>query len=45
MILRALAVALVLTAPFGARELLAGRFTLGPVLSLLALGALGTGVA
>jgi drug/metabolite transporter (DMT)-like permease len=44
-ILRAQAVALVLTAPLGAPELFAGRFTPGPLLSLLALGALGTAMA
>jgi drug/metabolite transporter (DMT)-like permease len=44
-ILRAQAVALVLTAPLGVPELLAARFTAGPLLSLLALGALGTGLA
>jgi drug/metabolite transporter (DMT)-like permease len=42
---RAQAVALVLTAPLGARELAAAHWTPGPLLSLLALGALGTGVA
>jgi drug/metabolite transporter (DMT)-like permease len=42
---RAQAVGLVLTAPFGLPDLLAAHFTLGPLLSLLALGALGTGVA
>jgi drug/metabolite transporter (DMT)-like permease len=42
---RAQAIALVLTAPLGLRELLAGRFTAGPLFSLLALGALGTGIA
>jgi drug/metabolite transporter (DMT)-like permease len=42
---RAQAVALVLTAPLGLPDLLAAHFTLGPLLSLLALGALGTGVA
>jgi drug/metabolite transporter (DMT)-like permease len=42
---RAQLVALVLTAPFGVRELLRARWSLGPLLSLLALGALGTGVA
>ena len=44
-IFRAQAVALALTAPLGVRELAAARFTPGPLLSLLALGALGTGVA
>jgi drug/metabolite transporter (DMT)-like permease len=42
---RAQAVGLVLTAPLGLPDLLAAHFTLGPLLSLLALGALGTGVA
>ena len=42
---RAQAVALVLTAPLGLPELLRARWSAGPLLSLLALGALGTGVA
>ncbi len=42
---RAQAVALVLTAPLGVPELLAARWTGGTLLALLALGALGTGVA
>lgn len=42
---RAQAVALVLTAPLGLPELLAARWTPGPLLALLALGALGTGIA
>ncbi|MGE5175928.1 MAG: DMT family transporter [Hyphomicrobiales bacterium] len=42
---RAQALALVLTAPLGLPDLLAARWTPGPLLSLLALGALGTGVA
>jgi drug/metabolite transporter (DMT)-like permease len=42
---RAQAVGLALTAPFGLPDLLVARFTLGPLLALLALGALGTGVA
>jgi drug/metabolite transporter (DMT)-like permease len=42
---RAQAVGLVLTAPLGLPDLLAAHFTMGPLLSLLALGALGTGVA
>jgi drug/metabolite transporter (DMT)-like permease len=42
---RAEMVALVLTAPLGLRELIAARWQLGPFLALLALGALGTGVA
>jgi drug/metabolite transporter (DMT)-like permease len=42
---RAQVVALVLTAPLGLPELLDARWSLGPLLALLALGALGTGVA
>jgi len=42
---RAQAIAVALTAPLGVPDLLAARWTLGPLLSLLALGALGTGVA
>jgi drug/metabolite transporter (DMT)-like permease len=42
---RAQAVALVLTAPLGLPEALEVRWSLGPLLALLALGALGTGVA
>src|SRR5688572_23380539 len=42
---RAQAVALVLTAPLGLPDLLAARWSLRPVLALLALGALGTGLA
>ena len=42
---RAQAVALVLTAPLGLPEVLGARWSPGPLLSLLALGALGTGVA
>ena len=42
---RALGVALVLTAPFGAPALAAARWTARSLGSLLALGALGTGVA
>ncbi len=42
---RAQAVALLLTAPLGLPELLAARWTPGPLLALVALGALGTGVA
>ena len=44
-ILRSLAVAAVLTAPFGARPAITGHWTIGPTLCLLALGGLGTGVA
>jgi drug/metabolite transporter (DMT)-like permease len=42
---RAQAVALVLTAPLGLPELLRAHWSPGPLLSMLALGALGTGVA
>jgi len=42
---RAQAIALVLTAPLGLPELLRARWSPGPLFSLLALGALGTGVA
>ena len=42
---RAQAVALALTAPLGLPEVLHARWSAGPLLSLLALGALGTGVA
>jgi drug/metabolite transporter (DMT)-like permease len=42
---RAQAVALVLTAPLGLPEVLRARWASGPLLSLLALGVLGTGVA
>ena len=42
---RAQAVALVLTAPLGLPELLRAHWSIGPLFSLLALGALGTGVA
>ena len=42
---RAQALALVLTAPLGLPELLRAQWSAGPLLSLLALGALGTGVA
>jgi drug/metabolite transporter (DMT)-like permease len=42
---RAQAVALLLTAPLGAPELLAARWEPGPLLAVLALGALGTGLA
>jgi len=38
-------VALVLTAPLGLPDLLTARWMTGPVVSLLALGALGTGAA
>jgi drug/metabolite transporter (DMT)-like permease len=42
---RAQAVALALTAPLGLPELLRAHWSVRPTLSLLALGALGTGVA
>ena len=42
---RAQAVALLLTAPLGLPDLLAARWTPAPLLSVLALGALGTGLA
>jgi drug/metabolite transporter (DMT)-like permease len=42
---RAQAVALVLTVPLGLPEALGARWSLGPLLCLIALGALGTGVA
>ncbi len=42
---RAQAIALALTAPLGLPELLRAHWSPGPLLSLLALGALGTGVA
>jgi len=44
-IFRAQAVALVLTAPLGLPELMRAHWTVGPLLSVLALGALGTGIA
>jgi len=44
-ILRAQIVAVVLTAPLGVPEVLAGHWTLAPFFSLLMLGAFGTGVA
>jgi drug/metabolite transporter (DMT)-like permease len=42
---RAQGLALLLTAPMGVPELLAARWTPGPLLSLLALGAFGTAIA
>lgn len=42
---RAQAVAMILTAPLGVPDLLDAQWTRGPLLSLIALGALGTGVA
>jgi drug/metabolite transporter (DMT)-like permease len=42
---RAQSVGLLLTAPLGIPDLRGAHWTLGPALSLLALGALGTGVA
>jgi drug/metabolite transporter (DMT)-like permease len=44
-ICRALLVAAVLTAPLGLRDVAQARWSLWPVLALLALGALGTGLA
>ena len=42
---RAQAAALVLTAPLGLPQMLAAHWTTGPLFSMLALGALGTGIA
>ncbi len=42
---RAQAVALILTAPLGLPDLVKAHWTPGPLLALLALGALGTGIA
>ncbi len=42
---RAQVVGLALTAPLGLPELMSARWTPGPLLALLALGALGTGIA
>lgn len=42
---RAQMVALVLTAPLGVPELVKAHWSAGPLLALLALGALGTGIA
>jgi len=42
---RAQAVALVLTAPLGLPELFAAHWSPGPLVALLALGSLGTGIA
>ncbi|HEX6737845.1 MAG TPA: DMT family transporter [Vicinamibacteria bacterium] len=42
---RAQAVALLLTAPLGLPDLATARWTVGPLLALLALGALGTALA
>lgn len=44
-ILRAQAVALILTAPFGLRDVVAAHWSIGPFFAILALGALGTGIA
>ena len=44
-ILRAQAVAIVLTAPLGMRDIANAHWSWGPALSILALGVLGTGVA
>lgn len=45
MIWRAQAVAVVLTAPLGARELFDAQWTRGSLLAILALGVFGTGIA
>ncbi|MBC7844322.1 MAG: DMT family transporter [Gemmatimonadaceae bacterium] len=42
---RALGLAALITAPLGVPEVIHGHWTLGPFLSLLALGSLGTGIA
>jgi drug/metabolite transporter (DMT)-like permease len=42
---RAQAIALVLTAPLGVPDLVRAHWAVGPALAILALGALGTGVA
>ena len=42
---RALGLAALITAPLGVPEVMHGHWTLAPVLSLLALGSLGTGIA
>jgi drug/metabolite transporter (DMT)-like permease len=42
---RAQAVAMILTAPLGAPDLVTARWSRGPLLSMFALGALGTGIA
>lgn len=42
---RALAVAMILTAPLGAPDLLAARWTWQPLLAVILLGAFGTGIA
>jgi drug/metabolite transporter (DMT)-like permease len=44
-IFRALTVAVILTAPLGVRDVLVAHWTPAPFLSLLALGAFGTGAA
>lgn len=44
-LVRALGLALLLTAPMGIPEVARAQWSLGPALSLLALGALGTGLA
>jgi drug/metabolite transporter (DMT)-like permease len=44
-ILRAQAVAIVLTAPLGIRDVATAQWSWGPALSILALGMLGTGLA
>ena len=42
---RAVGLATVLVAPFGARDAVDAQWTIGPVLAMLALGGLGTGIA
>lgn len=44
-LVRALGLAAILTAPLGLPEVIHGHWTLAPFLSLMALGALGTGIA
>jgi drug/metabolite transporter (DMT)-like permease len=44
-ILRAQAVAIILTAPLGLKDVAAANWSAGPALSILALGVLGTGIA
>ena len=42
---RAQGIALLLTAPLGVPDLISAHWTIGPLLAMLALGSLGTGVA
>ncbi len=44
-LVRALGLAAIITAPLGLPAAIHGHWTIGPVLSLLALGSLGTGIA